>query len=163
MENKPESRSEREAHPCAIECQRKVHKGYPRCVDAGQCDYGKQYAESDPEGHRQAQADGEHDMTPEAQFEDICDELQVQMAPHLYEAVRVFAARLSAPSRSERLTSGCARGPNAQPHIQWNHVDGPLLVMSDGAMHWLTWLERLCVLIGWHDTHTLERKHWDKP
>ena len=55
----------------------------------------------------------------------------------------------SPESRSERLTSGCARGPNAQPHIQWNHVDGPLLVMSDGAMHWLTWLERLCVLIGW--------------
>ena len=28
-------------HPCAIECQRKVHKGYPRCVDANQCDHGE--------------------------------------------------------------------------------------------------------------------------
>src|SRR3990167_11056382 len=34
-------------------------------------------------------------MTPEAQFEDICDELKVQMVPHLYEAVRVFAERLA--------------------------------------------------------------------
>ena len=35
-------------------------------------------------------------MTPEHMFECICDELKVQMDPSLYEAVRVFAARLSA-------------------------------------------------------------------
>lgn len=28
-----------EVHPCAIECQRREHKGYPRCVDANQCDH----------------------------------------------------------------------------------------------------------------------------
>lgn len=27
-------------HPCAIECQRREHKGYLRCTDANQCDYG---------------------------------------------------------------------------------------------------------------------------
>jgi hypothetical protein len=28
-------------HPCKIECQRRVHKGYANCVDEGQCDYAK--------------------------------------------------------------------------------------------------------------------------
>ena len=26
-------------HPCSIECQRHVHKGYPKCLDANQCDH----------------------------------------------------------------------------------------------------------------------------
>lgn len=51
----------------------------------------------------------------------------------------------------------------AQPHIKRYHVDGPLLVMRDGALHWLTLWERLCLAIGWHDEYTLERKHWEKP
>lgn len=33
-------------------------------------------------------------MTPEYLFECICDELNVQMDPRLYDAVRVFAERL---------------------------------------------------------------------
>lgn len=45
-------------------------------------------------------------MTPEAQFEDICDELKVQMAPHLYEAVRVFHERLTVASLPELRTLG---------------------------------------------------------
>lgn len=74
-----ETDQHRDDHPCAIECQRREHKVYPRCVAANQCDYnGGQMAES-----------------PESVFENICDELKVQMAPHLYEAVRVFAERLS--------------------------------------------------------------------
>ena len=28
-------------HPCEIECQRKVHKGYQRCVDDSECDYAQ--------------------------------------------------------------------------------------------------------------------------
>lgn len=28
-------------HPCTIECQRQVHKGYPKCVDTHQCDHGQ--------------------------------------------------------------------------------------------------------------------------
>ena len=58
---------------------------------------------------------------------------------------------------------GVSRGPNAQPRIQWNHIDGPLLVMRGGALHWLTWWERLCCAFGWHDTNSLERKHLEKP
>ncbi len=34
------------------------------------------------------------------------------------------------------------------PHIQWNHVDGPVLTRSDGSMHWLTWWERFCLFFG---------------
>jgi hypothetical protein len=49
-----------------------------------------------------------------------------------------------------------------EPHIKRDHIDGPLLVMSDGALHWLTLWERLCLAVGWHDEHTLERKYWDK-
>jgi hypothetical protein len=52
--------------------------------------------------------------------------------------------------------------PLREPHIKRDHVDGPLLVMSDGALHWLTLWERICLALGWHDEHTLERKHWDK-
>ena len=26
-------------HPCAVECQRREHKGYRRCHDEGECDY----------------------------------------------------------------------------------------------------------------------------
>lgn len=29
----------KDAHPCAIECQRHEHKGYPRCGDRQMCDY----------------------------------------------------------------------------------------------------------------------------
>ena len=29
-----------------------------------------------------------------------------------------------------------------EPEIQWNHVDGPVLYMSNASCHWLTWRER---------------------
>ena len=29
-------------HPCKIECQRKVHKGYQRCADDNECDYAQE-------------------------------------------------------------------------------------------------------------------------
>lgn len=31
--------------------------------------------------------------------------------------------------------------------IQWDHEDGPLMVMSNSAPHWLTWLERLKLML----------------
>lgn len=80
FEGNPPSSTATQEHPCALECQRHEHKGYPRCVDANQCD------------HKEIQMK----ETPESIFENLCDELKVQMDPALYEAVRVFAARLSA-------------------------------------------------------------------
>lgn len=31
------------------------------------------------------------------------------------------------------------------PKIVWNHVDGPLLYLSDCGLHWLTLWERFCL------------------
>lgn len=62
---------------------------------------------------------------------------------------------------TDKTTTTMHRYPR-EPHIKRDHIDGPLLVMSDGAMHWLTLWERLCLAVGWHDEHTLERKYWDK-
>lgn len=33
------------------------------------------------------------------------------------------------------------------PHIQWNHIDGPLMTWA-GRMHWLTWRERFWLWAG---------------
>lgn len=35
-----------------------------------------------------------------------------------------------------------------KPHIQLNHVDGPMLVRSDSSVHWLTLRERLALRFG---------------
>ena len=32
---------------------------------------------------------------------------------------------------------------DSEPHINWNHIDGPLLTCRDGTPHWLTVTERL--------------------
>lgn len=34
------------------------------------------------------------------------------------------------------------------PEIQWNHIDGPLLHLCDGQLHWLTWMERIKLRLG---------------
>jgi hypothetical protein len=35
--------------------------------------------------------------------------------------------------------------PGAEPYIQWNHIDGPLLCCRDGTLHWLTKAEQLWI------------------
>lgn len=39
-------------------------------------------------------------------------------------------------------------GRPVKPWVQWNHVDGPLLHLCDGSLHWLTWKERFLIWIG---------------
>lgn len=52
---------------------------------------------------------------------------------------------------------------DADPYIQWNHIDGPLLVCSDGTLHWLTAIERLCLLVGLTNVKQLDSKHNGEP
>ena len=33
------------------------------------------------------------------------------------------------------------------PHVQWNHIDGPLMTWA-GGLHWLTGWERLGIWMG---------------
>lgn len=49
--------------------------------------------------------------------------------------------------------------PEAEPYIQWDHIDGPLLHLRCATVHWLTWRERFRVHMGWDDVYSLERKH----
>lgn len=48
------------------------------------------------------------------------------------------------------------RGPMPSPIIIPNHIDGPVLVFSDGQMHWLSIAERLMVRFGMHDADSLQ-------
>jgi hypothetical protein len=48
---------------------------------------------------------------------------------------------------------------SARPSINRKHIDGPLLYMRNGEMHWLTWRERFQLWLGRTDALTLERKH----
>lgn len=48
----------------------------------------------------------------------------------------------------------------ARPSIKKNHIDGPLLTLRDGRMHWLTLWERALLAMGLTDAARLERKHW---
>lgn len=49
------------------------------------------------------------------------------------------------------------------PSIQWNHVDGPLLVCRDGTLHWLTMWERLALKAGCTTIDALDAKHNSEP
>lgn len=49
-------------------------------------------------------------------------------------------------------------GSNA-PHIKWNHVDGPVMHLSDCRMHWLTWPERIALRMGLTTAEKINRKH----
>jgi hypothetical protein len=44
----------------------------------------------------------------------------------------------------------------SESSIQWNHVDGPLLIRCDGQPHWLTWRERLFLWLGFTDARRLD-------
>lgn len=46
-----------------------------------------------------------------------------------------------------------------EPHIQWSHIDGPLLHCRDGSLHWLTLLERLWLRIGITTIDQLDKKY----
>lgn len=48
---------------------------------------------------------------------------------------------------------------DSEPHIQWNHIDGPLLYCRDGSIHWLTLLERLYLKIGLININQLDKKY----
>jgi len=54
---------------------------------------------------------------------------------------------------------------DSKPHIQWNHIDGPLLYCRDGSLHWLTMLEKLFVKAGITTIEQLDEKyrHNDEP
>lgn len=55
-------------------------------------------------------------------------------------------------------SNGVGYRADAQPHIRWKHIDGPLLVYRDGQMHWLTLWERFRCWRGWDDAWSIERK-----
>lgn len=48
---------------------------------------------------------------------------------------------------------------DARPHINRGHIDGPLLYMRNGELHWLTLRERVSLWIGRTDAFALERKY----
>ena len=48
---------------------------------------------------------------------------------------------------------------DARPHIVATHIDGPMLCMRTGEVHWLTLRERIQFAFGWTDALKLERKH----
>lgn len=55
-------------------------------------------------------------------------------------------------------SSGVGIHISSQPSINWKHIDGPLLYCSDGRPHWLTWLERIKLLLRLIDIHDLDFK-----
>ena len=48
---------------------------------------------------------------------------------------------------------------DSEPHIQWTHIDGPLLICRDGSPHWLTMIERLFVKTGITTIEQLDEKY----
>ncbi len=52
---------------------------------------------------------------------------------------------------------------NSQPHIQWDHIDGPLLCCRDGTLHWLTKVECLWYRLGFTNIYQLDQKYNNTP
>lgn len=52
---------------------------------------------------------------------------------------------------------------DSQPHIQWNHIDGPLLNCRDDTMHWLTKAEQLWLKMGFTNINKLDDKYCKEP
>ena len=48
---------------------------------------------------------------------------------------------------------------HSRPSINLKHIDGPLLSMRNGELHWLTWRERILLWLGRVDAEALERKY----
>lgn len=45
------------------------------------------------------------------------------------------------------------------PHIQWNHIDGPLMTWC-GELHWLTWGERFRIHFGIATPRSIALERW---
>lgn len=54
--------------------------------------------------------------------------------------------------------SGVGWPATARPEIEFDHIDGPVLRMRDGSLHWLTLWERFCVWMRWDDAMTIEAR-----
>ena len=69
----------------------------------------------------------------------------------------------SNPSNVRKSDIGHARvnvdGSTPEPHIQWNHVDGPVLICHDGSMHWLTMWERMALKFGFITVKSLDKQY----
>lgn len=52
---------------------------------------------------------------------------------------------------------------DSKPHIQWDHVDGPLLVCRDGTHHWLTKVEKLWLRMGFTNINQLDNNYCHEP
>ena len=62
--------------------------------------------------------------------------------------------------RYERVAGGLIGYPDdARPSINRKHIDGPLLYMRNGELHWLTLWERVLLRFGKTDSFALERKY----
>lgn len=48
------------------------------------------------------------------------------------------------------------------PHIQWNHIDGPLMHWA-GRLHWLTWAERILLRLRMTTPETIAFQRFHRP
>jgi|HubBroStandDraft_6_1064221.scaffolds.fasta_scaffold578518_2 hypothetical protein len=77
----------------------------------------------------------------------------------------MLIASSDAPKRPdynyEKASGGTMIGwpKSSRPYINRNHIDGPLLYMRNGELHWLTFGERVALMFGWVDALSLERKY----
>lgn len=62
------------------------------------------------------------------------------------------------PGRSRLVYDKDQRTIVRTPYIA-RKVDGPMLVMGDGGVHFLTWWERVQFALGLTDAAHLDRKH----
>ena len=51
-----------------------------------------------------------------------------------------------------------SRKARSAPHVKWGHPDGPLMTLSDGRPHWLTWRERIALWLGWTTVERVNRR-----
>lgn len=56
-----------------------------------------------------------------------------------------------------------SRQAGAEPHIKWNHVDGPMLTCRDGSAHWLTMWERFLFRAGFLTLEELDKRYNSEP
>lgn len=47
----------------------------------------------------------------------------------------------------------------ALPHVKWDNPDGPLLICKNGTVHWLTFIERLCLWLRLTSVEELDAKY----
>ena len=47
----------------------------------------------------------------------------------------------------------------AKPHVNWRHIDGPLMTWA-GQMHWLTWRQRFALWLGRTTIEAVAESQW---